>query len=164
MQARNYYYYAVCWILRRSDKRLLSYQGDKVLIWREKIKDGHHDPDILPNFLKNWCRLGINKYYAVFWILSISDKRLGSNQGDKVLIWRKKIKDGHHDSNIFPNFLKNWCSLGINTCIHYVEHQMNLKSGFVDIRVIWYGWEVASHRRTKPYKNKKPPPGRGFPW
>ena len=28
-------------------------------------------------------------------------------QGDKVLIWRKKTKDGRHDSDIFPNFLKN---------------------------------------------------------
>ena len=87
-----------------------------------------------------------------------------SYQGDKVLIWRKKIKDGYHDPDIFPNFLKNWWSLGINTCIQYVEHQMNWKSGFVDIRVTWYGWEAESmrggisrrrrpRRRTKPYKN-----------
>ena len=43
-------------------------------------------------------------YYAVFRILSISDKRLQSYQGDKVLILQKKIEDG---LNIFPNFLKN---------------------------------------------------------
>ena len=35
------------------------------------------------------------------WILSILDKRLWSYQGDKVQIWRKKIKDGRHDPNIF---------------------------------------------------------------
>ena len=55
----------------------------------------------------------------------IIEKAVWWDQGDKVLIWRKKVKDGRHDSNIFPNFLKNWCSLGINTCIQYVEHQMN---------------------------------------
>ena len=33
MQARNYPYYAEFWILSISDKRLSSYQGDKVLIW-----------------------------------------------------------------------------------------------------------------------------------
>ena len=36
------------WILSISDKQLWSYQDDKVLIWRKKIKDGRHDPDILP--------------------------------------------------------------------------------------------------------------------
>ena len=31
-------------------KLLWSYQGDKpVLLWQEKIKDGHHDSDILLN-------------------------------------------------------------------------------------------------------------------
>ena len=57
-----------------------------------------------------------------------------------------KIKDGRHDPNIFPNFLKNWYSLGINTCIQYVEHQMNWKNGFVDTRVAGYGWEEAPMR------------------
>ena len=28
-------------------------RGNKVLIWRKKIKDGRHDPDIFPKFLKN---------------------------------------------------------------------------------------------------------------
>ena len=32
--------------------------------------------------------------------MSISDKRLWSNQGDKVLIWREKIKAGRHDPDI----------------------------------------------------------------
>ena len=49
-----------------SDKRLWSYHGDKVLIWRKKIKDGRHDPDILSNFLKNWCRLEINTTMQYF--------------------------------------------------------------------------------------------------
>ena len=37
MQARNYHYYAVIWILSISDKRLWSKQGDKVLIWWKKM-------------------------------------------------------------------------------------------------------------------------------
>ena len=45
-------------------------------------------------------------YYAVFKKLSISDKRLWSYQHGKVLIWRKKIKDGRHDQNISRTFLK----------------------------------------------------------
>ena len=82
------------------------------------------------------------------------EKRFGRYQGDKVLIWRKKVKDDRNDPNIFPNFLKNWCSLGINTCIQYVEHQMNWKGGFVDIRVTWMRGDVHARRgRTKLYKN-----------
>ena len=65
--------------------------------------------------------------------MSISDKRLWSYQGDKVQIWRKKIKDGRHDPNILTNFLK--CSLGIDICIQYVQHKVDRKSGFVDIMV-----------------------------
>ena len=75
-------------------------------------------------------------------------KRFGRYQGDKLLIWRKKVKDGRNDPKIFPNFLKNWCSLGIDTvCIQYVEHQMNWKSGFVDIRVTWMRGGVHARRR-----------------
>ena len=33
--------------------------------------------------------------------MSISDKRFWRYQGDKVLIWRKKIKDGRHMTRIF---------------------------------------------------------------
>ena len=53
MQSRNKYYYAVCWILSISDKWLSSHQGDKVLIWPEKIIDGRYAPNIFLNFLKN---------------------------------------------------------------------------------------------------------------
>ena len=65
----------------------------------------------------------------------------------------KKIKDGRRDPNIFTNFLKNWCSLGINTCIQYVEQQMNWKSGFVDIRVTWMrgGDHARRRRRRRPH-------------
>ena len=133
--SRKYYYYALCWILSISDEWLWSYQGDKVLNWRKKIKDGRHDPNIFPNFLKKLMQARNYHYYAVFWIFSISDKRIWSYQGDKVLIWRKKIKDGRHNQNISPNFPKNWCSLGINICIQYVEQKKNRKSGLVDIRV-----------------------------
>ena len=52
MQARNYHFYEVFWILSISDKRLWSYQGDKVLIWQKKIKDGRHDQKISSTFLK----------------------------------------------------------------------------------------------------------------
>ena len=92
-------------------------------------------------------------YYAVFWILRISDKRLWSYQGDKLLIWRKKIDDGRHDPNIFPHFRKKWCGLGINSCIQYVEHKMNWKGGFVDIRVTRYGWESTRRRRAAAGRN-----------
>ena len=78
---------------------------------------------------RNWY------FYAVLWISSISDKRLWSYRGDKVLIWRKNIKDGRHDQDIFPNFLKNWCSLGINTTMQYVEYWVYRISGFEVIRV-----------------------------
>ena len=61
--------------------------------------------------------------------MSISDEWLWSYQEDKVLNWREKIKDDRHDPNIFPNFLKNWCSLGINICIQYVEHKKNRNRG-----------------------------------
>ena len=52
-------------------------------------------------------------HYVEYWVYRISGFEV--DQGDKVLNWRKKIKDGHHDSNIFQNFLKNWCRLGIIT-------------------------------------------------
>ena len=64
-----------------------------------------------------------------------SKKRFCRYQDDKNLIWRKTIKDGRYDPNFFPNFLKNWWSLGSNTCKQYFEHQINWKSGFADIRV-----------------------------
>ena len=62
MQSRNNTSmpYIENWVYYISDKRLWSYQGDKVTIWQKKIKDGRHDPDILPAFLKNWCSLAIN--------------------------------------------------------------------------------------------------------
>ena len=77
-------------------------------------------------------------------------------QGDKLLIWRKQVKDGRNDPNISPNFLKNWCSLGINTCIQYVEHQMNWKSGFVDIRMTW----MSIMDEYQPCAAPPPPPAR----
>ena len=39
-------------------------------------------------------------------MLNIEDSGLWSNQGDKVLIWWKKIKDDRHDQDIFPTFWK----------------------------------------------------------
>ena len=104
---------------------------------------------IIREFLKNWCSLGINT------CIQYVEPKVNQKSGFvdiRVLIWRKKIKDGRHDPNIFPNSLKNWCSLEINTCIQYVEHQMNWKRGFVEIRVTWYGWEARrgrNHTKTK---------------
>ena len=109
-------------------------------------KDGRHDPDIFPNLLKNWCRLGINTtmQYFEYWEYRIS----GFEVIDKVLIWRQQITDGRHDLNSVLDILENWW---INTCIQYVEHKVNRKSGFVDIRVTGYGREAAAmRRRTKP--------------
>ena len=114
--------------------------------------------------------------HPVCWTQKKSKKLFGRYQGDKVLIWRKKVKDGRNDPNIFPNFLKNWCSLGINTCIQYVEHQMNWKSGFVDIRVTWMWGGVHAQRRrqhaladetiqklkARGSLNKSPPPHSGW--
>ena len=93
-------------------------------------------------------------YYAVCWILDILDKWLWSYQGDKVQIWRKKIKDGRRNPNIFTNFLKNWCSLGINNCLQYVEQQIIWKSGFVDIRVTWMRGGVNARRRRRRNRTK----------
>ena len=39
-------------------------------------------------------------------MLSLPSKRRLSYQGDKILIWRKKIKDGCHDLDIFRTFWK----------------------------------------------------------
>ena len=66
-----------------ADKLIWSYQSDEpVLIWREKNKDGRHDQDIFPNFLKPKWRLGIitTMQYFEYWV--ISDKRLWSYHGD----------------------------------------------------------------------------------
>ena len=114
-------------------------------------------PKYFPELSEKLMQARDYHYYAVFWILSISDKRLWSYQGDKVLIWRKKNKDGCHDPNIFPNLLKNWYSLGINTCIQYVEHQMNWKSSFVDIRVTWMRGGVYARRHETVQKLKASP-------
>ena len=122
-------------------------------------------PIFFPNFLKNWCGLGnnITMQYVEYWVYRISGFkviRVTSYKSDE-----KKIKGGRHNTNI-PSFLKNWCSLGINTCIQYVEHQMNWKSGSVDI------W-VTGHVRQRPcaaampspadetVQKQNPPPGRG---
>ena len=67
--------------------------------------------------------------------MNVSDKRLWTYQGDKFVIWRKKIKDAPQDPDIFPNFLQNWCSLGMSTTIQYVEYWVYLKSVFVVSRV-----------------------------
>ena len=66
------------------------------------------------------AKLSVSARHAKNAWLEPWDKRLWSYQGDKVLIWRKRNKDGCHDPNIWQNFLKNWCSLGINTCIQLV--------------------------------------------
>ena len=137
------------------------YWVNRVLIWWKKIKDGNHDPDIFQNSLKNWCGLGNNTMQYVGY--GVSDKRFWSYQVDKYLIWWKKIKVGRHDRDIFKNFLKNWCCLGIHASYRSLEHRMNWRSGFVDMRVTRYGCGHTRRRRwrTKPCKNKKPPPGRG---
>ena len=87
----------------------------------KNIKDGRHAWLEYYSELSEKMIQARNYYYnAVFWILSISDKRLWSYQGDNVLIWRKKIKDGRDDPNVSPNFLTKRRSPGINTCIEYV--------------------------------------------
>ena len=41
-----------------------------------------------------------------------------------------------------------------------MEHTVNGKSGFADMRVTRYGYgHTRRWRQTEPYKNKKPPPG-----
>ena len=53
----------------------------------------------------------------------ISDKHLWSNQGENVIIWRKKINDDPHDDphEIYLIFSKTLCNLGNNTTIQYAE-------------------------------------------
>ena len=128
----------------------------RVLIWWKKIKDGRHDPHIFPNFLKNGCGLGINTTMQYFEYCY---------QVDKDLIWWKKIKVDRHDRDIFKNLLKNWCCLGIIASYRSLEHRMNWRSGFVDMRVTRYGCGHTRRRRwrTKPYKNKKASPWQGEP-
>ena len=108
--------------LKTFPKRLWSYQGDKVLIWREKIKDGRHDPNIFLKFLKNWCSQGIDT--CIHHVENKVNRKsvFVDTRVTKVLIWRKKIKDGRHDPDIFPKFLKNWCRLGNTTTMQYLEY------------------------------------------
>ena len=40
MQPRNEYLHPVFWTESESKNQFCSYKGDKVLIWRKKIKDG----------------------------------------------------------------------------------------------------------------------------
>ena len=86
--------------------------------------------------------------------------RFCRSKSDKVLIWRKK-KDGRHDQDIFKNFLRKWCSLGINTCIQYVEHQMNRKRRYQGDRVCMRRWPCATaaggRNRTKTISAPPPP-------
>ena len=59
--------------------------------------------------------------HPVCWVKIVLKKRFCRYQGDKVLIWRKK------NPKILLSFLKNWCSLGINTPSHvwYIWHGLN---------------------------------------
>ena len=61
-----------------------------------------------------------------------SDKQLWSNQGENVIIWRKKINDDPHDLKIFLIFSKTLCNLGNNTTLQYAEIPVGhgKKSGF----------------------------------
>ena len=48
-----------------------SYKGDKVLIWREKNKDGRHDPNIFPTFEKidaAWELILVSSMFNTKWI------------------------------------------------------------------------------------------------
>ena len=56
----------------------------------KKIKDGHRDPNIFTNFLKNWCSLRIIICIQYVDHKKNRKKRFGRYQGDKLLILTKK--------------------------------------------------------------------------
>ena len=71
-----------------SKKRFCGYQGDKVLIWRKKLKDGLYDPNIFPNIVKKLMQPRNYYLHSVCWTPNESKNRLCRYQGDRV--WMKR--------------------------------------------------------------------------